>query len=340
MLFAADFHAPHGLSNPHVQTLLPQLMPRASLRYETELVNLPDGDFVELSWALPAPEHPRAPICLLFHGLESSAQCPRVRTLLATASRMGWRAVVMHFRGCGKVPHRGSRTYHAGATADAYWVISQLASRYPNALKVAIGISLGGNMLLKLAGEQGGDGLDLAGAIAISPPLDLAASADALNIGFSRVYQRRMLTSLKRKLARFESSHDNSDPEPTGNKRRRLDTFWAWDNEITAPMNGFESATDYYQRASAGRWLDRIELPTLILHAEDDPFMPRQLFTRLPDPSACVRVEIAEHGGHVGFVERRGGLLRSWLAHRVGEQLRSWSRVPALSALDYRVPRT
>ncbi|RKR06190.1 hypothetical protein C7446_1127 [Kushneria sinocarnis] len=338
MLFTADFHAPHGLSNPHVQTLLPQLMPRASLRSETELINLPDGDFVELSWALPAPPDPHAPICIIFHGLASSVRSPRIRALLSSVTRMGWRAVLMHFRGCGKVPHRGPRTYHAGETADAYWVISQLARRYPNALKIAIGVSLGGNMLLKLAGEQGGDGLDLAGAIAICPPLDLAASADALNIGFARVYQRHMLARLRHRLTSLEPSQ-SSPVELANSRHRRLDTFWAWDNEITAPLNGFESATDYYQRASAGRWLDRIELPTLVLHAEDDPFMPRQMFTRLPTPSTCVRVEIAEHGGHVGFVERRGGLLRSWLARRVSEQLKAWSCVPSLTALDRSMPR-
>lgn len=323
-IVAADFRAPRGLRNAHVQTLLPRILPARALARDTEIVNLPDGDFVELAWARPVALSDEAPIFLLFHGLEGSFDSPYVRELLHAATQLGWRAVLMHFRGCGQTPNRLPRAYHSGDTADAYWIVGQLAQRYPGAVMVAAGVSLGANMLLKLVAEQGGDGLPLAGAMAINAPLDLAASADTLNQGSARIYQRYLLRQLKRKvLARLDST-----PFPLridARQIQKLDTFWAYDNEVTAPLHGFRSASDYYSRASAGPLLGEIELPTLILHAEDDPFMPADLFTRLPAPSPSVRVEVSRHGGHVGYVERRGGKLGSWLARRVEAQLLQWA---------------
>lgn len=322
----ADFRAPRGLGNRHVQTLLPRLLPRPRLARDTEVLNLPDSDFVELAWVRPAPLRGDAPMFILFHGLEGSFESPYASILLNMAARRGWRAVMMHFRGCGQAPNRLPRAYHSGDTADAYWVIGQLAQRYPHAVKVAAGVSLGANMLVKLVAEQGGDGLDLAGAISISAPLDLAASADALNRGFSRIYQRHLLSSLKRKVM-AKMAHGPLPITLSPHQLKELDSFWAYDNEVTAPLHGFSSASDYYQRASAGRLLGDIELPTLILHAADDPFMPGDLFDRLPTPSDAVRVEISRQGGHVGFITFRRGRLRSWLEQRIAQQLDDWATV-------------
>lgn len=327
----AHYRPPPGLANRHVQTLLPRLLPRRRLARDTEILNLPDGDFVELSWVSQSPSHDDAPLFILFHGLEGSFDSPYARELLAAAQQAGWRAVMMHFRGCGQAPNRLPRAYHSGDTADAYWVISQLARRYPHAIKVAAGVSLGANMLVKLVAEQGGDGLDLAGAIAICAPLDLAASADALNNGVARIYQRHLLRSLKRKVAAKMAK----GPLPIAlspHQLKELDSFWAYDNEVTAPLHGFSSASDYYRRASAGRLLGDIELPTLILHAADDPFMPGDLFERLPTPSDSVRVEISRNGGHVGFLEYRHGRLSSWLARRVSDQLQEWAALGSMAS--------
>ncbi|MAX33762.1 hypothetical protein SAMN05216571_103203 [Onishia taeanensis] len=324
----ADFRPARGLANRHLQTLLPRMLPAPRLAFDTEIVNLPDGDFVELAWGRPAPVAEDAPLFILFHGLEGSIKSPYAKGLMATAARLGWRSVLMHFRGCGKAPNRLPRAYHSGDTADAYWVLSQLAKRYPKAMKVAAGVSLGGNMLTKLVAEQGGDGLDLAGAIVISAPLDLAASADALNHGFAKVYQRHLLKDLKRKI----TAKMRLGPLPvtlTPHQLKELDTFWAYDNEVTAPLHGFSSASDYYARASAGRLLGNIELPMLMLHAADDPFMPADLFESLPTPADSVRVEIAKHGGHVGFIESHHGRPRSWLLRRVARQLDDWAKAGA-----------
>ena len=323
----ATFCAARGLGNRHVQTLLPRLRPLAALERDVEILDLPDGDFVELAWVRPAPLADDAPLFVLFHGLEGSFDSPYARDLLGMASRLGWRALLMHYRGCGQAPNRLPRAYHSGDTADAYWLIGQLALRYPRATKVAAGVSLGGNMLAKLVAEQGGDGLDLAGAIVISAPLDLAASADALNSGFARLYQRHLLKTLRAKIAAKMAS----GPLPinlAAHQLERLDSFWAYDNEVTAPLHGFTSASDYYRRASAGRLLGDIELPMLILHAEDDPFMPGNLFSRLPAAGDAVRIEVARQGGHAGFIETRGGRLHPWLVDRVGRQLRDWASLP------------
>lgn len=320
---AADFHPPPGLGNRHVQTLLPRVLPRPAIDARTEILELPDGDFIELAWANPQPDQAEAPLLVLFHGLEGSQESPYARHLMHTATRLGWRALLMHFRGCGTSPNRLPRAYHSGDTADAYWLIGQLTHRYPRALKIAAGVSLGGNMLVKLVAEQGGDGLDLAGAIVISAPLDLSASADTLHQGVSRVYERHLLGSLKRKM-RPRLASGELPLSITPQALEALGSLRDYDEAVTAPLHGFDGAEDYYRRASAGPLLDRIELPMLILHAEDDPFMPPSLFARLPTPSPSVRVELARHGGHVGFVEWRAGRPRSWLARRVGKQLTDW----------------
>lgn len=319
----ADFVAPRGLSNPHVQTLLPRLLPYPRLARDIENLELPDGDFVELNWVKPGPAAVDAPLFVLFHGLEGSFRSPYARWLLDTASRMGWRAVLMHFRGCGSLPNRLPRAYHSGDTADAYWLISELSRRYPKALKVAAGVSLGGNMLLKLVAEQGG-GLDLAGAIIVSAPLDLAACAETLHQGFARVYERHLLNALKDKVA---PRLDRGELPLALNAEAlaRIDSLRGYDDAVTAPLHGFRDAGDYYRRASAGRLLGEIELPTLILHADDDPFMPAGLYERLPPPSDAVRLEISHHGGHVGFMERRGHRLQPWLARRLAGELTCWA---------------
>ncbi len=329
----ADFVPPRGLANAHIQTLLPRMLPRPRLSRSVEILELPDGDFVELNWAQPAPNDPQAPLFVLFHGLEGSFASPYARWLLATASLSGWRAVLMHFRGCGSQPNRLPRAYHSGDTADAYWLFAELSRRYPKALKVAAGVSLGGNMLLKLVAEQGGDGLDLAGAIVVSAPLDLAASADSLSRGFARLYERHLLKALRCKV-RDRLMRDELPLALDVAALMRLDSLRAYDDAVTAPLHGFRNAADYYRRASAGHLLGSIELPTLIVHANDDPFMPANLFDNLPPPSDAVRLEIARHGGHVGFMEWRDGRLRPWLARRLAHELSAWS----VSNASWRLP--
>lgn len=322
--FAADFRPPPGLASRHVQTLLPRMLPAPSPTLAWETLALPDGDVVELSWVAPGPVEEDAPLFVLFHGLEGSVDSPYARQLLAAAHERGYRALLMHFRGCGRHPNRRPRAYHSGDTADAGWLLAELARRYPRAMRIACGVSLGANMLLKLVAEDAGsEAPALHGAIAIAPPVDLAASADALERGFARVYQRHLLGALKAKVApRLDAGElplALSSGELAG-----LRTLRDYDDVVTAPLHGFDGAADYYRRASAGPRLAVIRRPTLILHAADDPFMPPGLFDDL-ELGVGIRLETARHGGHVGFVERRGGRLSSWLARRVGDRLERWA---------------
>ncbi|WP_016854906.1 hydrolase [Halomonas smyrnensis] len=317
---AADFRAPTGLANRHLQTLLPRMLPAPSPALAWETLALPDGDVVELSWVTPGPADDDAPLFVLFHGLEGSVDSPYARQLLTAAGERGHRAVLMHFRGCGRHPNRRPRAYHSGDTADAHWLLTQLARRHPRAPRIACGVSLGANMLLKLMTEDAGrESPALHGAIAIAPPVDLAASADCLERGFARVYQRHLLGALKAKVApRLEAGELPLALSPRA--LAGLGTLREYDDVVTAPLHGFDGAADYYRRASAGPLLQEIRRPTLILHAEDDPFMPPGLFENVA-LGPGIRLETARHGGHVGFVERRDGRLASWLARRVGAQL-------------------
>lgn len=329
-LFNADFVAPRWLKNRQLQTLAPHFLWRKTPRCDTELLDLPDGDVLELGWSVPPTAKDNTPLLVILTEEESSLlRSPSTRALLTSAARKGWRAVVMHFRGCGKIQNRSSRGYHAGDTADAYWLMSVLARRFPQAPKVAVGFSVGGNVLLKLAAEQGGDGLDIAGAISVSAPLDLASHSDALNLGQARRHQQRILQRMRRRIER-KREEKMLPLEISAKQLQRLDTLWAFDNEITAPLYGFSSATDYYRRASAGALLDRLELPTLILHAQDDPYVPGDIFMRLPLPSANVRIELARHGGHLGFVEQHKGLPHSWMIDRIMAQVERWVEMPEL----------
>ncbi|RTR05082.1 hydrolase [Halomonas nitroreducens] len=317
----ASFRPAPGLANRHVQTLLPRLLPGPAPCLREEILELPDGDFVELAWAGPPPGAP-APLFVLFHGLEGSVRSPYARQLLAAARRRGWRAMLMHFRGCGAHPNRLPRAYHSGDTADARWLLTRLAQRYPQVPRVAAGVSLGANMLLKLLAEDADNSLGLAGAIAIAPPVDLAACADTLERGVARLYQRHLLQTLKGKVA----PRLDAGTLPLSLSRAQLalvTTLRGYDDTVTAPLHGFTDAADYYRRASAGPRLGGIRLPTLIVHADDDPFMPPELYRDLL-LGPGIRLESARHGGHVGFVEWRRGCLASWLARRVARQLDDW----------------
>lgn len=289
------FRSPWWLRGPHVQTLystLTRRRPQVSLR--PERFELPDGDFVDLAWAQPEPADTTAPLVVVLHGLEGSVESPYARGILRALTRQGWRAVLMHFRGCSGVPNRLDRAYHSGDTADFDDVVSALRARFPDAPMAAVGYSLGANVLVKWLGEA--DAVadrPLNAAVAVSPPFDLAACADHLNRGPSRIYQARFVRSLKASYAAKRAL-----PSAVA----AIDSIRQWDDIVTAPTHGFKDADDYYRQSSCAQFLPRVAVPTLVLHAIDDPFLPR---TAIPDPravSASVQLKLLSTGGHVGFI--------------------------------------
>ncbi len=295
------FRAPLWLRNPHAQTLWGKFVRRTTVPpTRMERWELPDGDFLDLC-RLNAPAG--RPRLIFLHGLEGTPRSHYAQAFFADAHRRGWAADLLLFRSCGDEPNRLLRSYHSGETGDLDFVVSRLVAAEPDRALVLAGVSLGGNVLLKWLGERGGNvPPQLAGAAAISAPLDLARGSKYLERGFSRVYAAHFLRTLRAK-AREKAARFPGQVRLAAVEAAR--TLWEFDNVMTAPVHGFRDAADYYARSSAIRFLHAIRVPTLVLNAADDPFLPAEVLNAartiaLDNPA--LRIEFPEHGGHVGFV--------------------------------------
>jgi predicted alpha/beta-fold hydrolase len=307
----SSYEAPWWLPGGHLQTIAAALAPAPRVAWSRERWETPDGDFIDLDWAGPAAKagsHDRSgPVLALFHGLEGSSASPYARAIAAQALALGWRCVVPHFRGCSGELNRLPRAYHSGDSEEIRWILEALSG--PAGTLYGCGISLGGNALLKYLGEQG-EGAAVRKAIAISAPLDLAAAGRALDAGLSReIYTRIFLKTLKKKT--FEKIKQQKISVDSL-RLRRARTFWEFDDTVTAPLHGFLGADDYWARSSSGPWLGRIRVPTLVLNARNDPFMPATALDAIRDLPANVMLEFPRSGGHAGFPGRN-----RWLARRV-----------------------
>jgi hypothetical protein len=265
----------------------------------------PDFDFIDLDWLdapdseLPLAQRDEAPLLVLFHGLEGSSESHYARTLMRAAQQLGWRGVVVHFRGCGGQINRLPRAYHSGDSAEIDWVLRRLRGTRTGPVYV-VGISLGGNALLKWLGEQREAALNVVTrAAAVSAPVDLMAAGEALARGFNLVYTRHFLKTMKAKTAKKLKRYPAlTDPR----RMQRTRTLREFDDLITAPLHGFRDVDDYYTRASSKPFLKYIAVPTLLLNARNDPFLPARFLPGRADVSAAVRLETPATGGHVGFV--------------------------------------
>ena len=321
MLIDSHFKPAWWAKNPHVQTILADLLTRRRpLDCQRERLELADGDFVDLAWTSCPPPDYQGRLVVLFHGLEGSLHSHYAYRLMKSMAKRGWPAVMMHFRGCSGEPNRRHRSYHSGETGDARYLLETLKQRYPGATLQAVGYSLGGNMLLKYLGEYGDDSL-LHSAVAVSPPLDLAACGERLEQGFSRLYQYYLLRRMKRNLHRkLEQLPQLAAITGCGNNPGQLKTFRDFDHQVTAPLHGFDGADDYYQRCSAMPFLRQITIPTLVIHAADDPFMTRAVIPVSEDLAPAVDYELSHRGGHVGFISgRRPWRPRFYLEQRVAD---------------------
>ena len=287
------------LPGGHAQTLWGKFARRRDRpALEREELQLPDGDVIDLH-ILHAPRG--APRLLLLHGLEGTVASHYVGGIMKAAAAAGFGATLMVFRGCGSAPNKARRFYHSGETSDVAHVFSLLRQRAPDSRWFAIGVSLGGNVLLKWLGECGSSS-PLVAAVAISVPFDLEAGARKISHGFARIYDRNFLRSLRRKaLFKLDVFPDLFDRQAV----LRAKNIFEFDEAVTAPVHGFADAPDYYRRSSSLGFLSRIRVPTLLLSAKDDPFLPRQVLDRVSSNAAgnsALTVEFAESGGHVGFV--------------------------------------
>ncbi|MBC7573604.1 MAG: alpha/beta hydrolase [Herminiimonas sp.] len=310
---ATRYPAPFWLPGGHLQTIYPATcMAKPAVAYRRERWQAPDGDFVDLDFVDGSPGQP---FMLLFHGLEGSSDSHYARVLMALVTRRGWSGVVVHFRGCSGEPNLAPRFYHSGDAQEIDWIVRRLeldrrargAGRF-----YAAGVSLGANALLRWLGESQHQAEIIDAACAISAPLDLAGGGAALSSGPNMLYTRIFLQTLKPKCL-----HKLSQFPGLFNRERMLRArdLYEFDNIVTAPLHGYRDTNDYWDRASAKHVLDDITVPTLILNAQNDPFLPARHLP--PSASPQVRLEYPRQGGHVGFATGSFPGSLDWLPQRM-----------------------
>lgn len=305
-----DYRAPWWLPGGHAQTIWPITHAQALPAYRRERWDTPDSDFVDLDW-LPTAKADAA-LVVLFHGLEGSSHSHYARALMAATARRGWRGVVVNFRGCSGMPNRLARAYHSGDSAEIDWILRRLQTIAGCAPMFAVGVSLGGNALLKWLGEREQDATRvLSAAAAVCAPLDLTISGTALGQGFNRVYTLHFLRTLKAKALAKCAAHPGCFDAAHIAQARTLAEF---DDAYTAPAHGFNGVADYWCRASARPWLRAIHCPTLVLNAANDPFVPAAALPQVTDLAPAVHFAHPAEGGHVGFCTGAWPGEQTWLA--------------------------
>lgn len=299
----SEFNPPWWLSNRHLQTFWGPLAPKLPLpSLQRERIELSDGDFLDIDWLNKGKE---APTLIMLHGLEGGITSPYLRRMLNQLEERGWRGLLVYWRGCSGVENRLPVTYHAGRSDDLDAVIEYLKSYQNQFPFFSVGYSLGANVLLKWLGELGQkQQLPLIkAAYAVSTPFDLAVCAEAIDKGFSKIYKHYLLSSLKKKIInKFSEEELLSLLNLTAKDILLIGSIREFDERVSAKLNGFESADHYYQSSSSKSFLKHIKIPTLILHAEDDPFMSPELIPKEGDLSSYLELRISKYGGHVGFV--------------------------------------
>ncbi|MBD2766511.1 alpha/beta fold hydrolase [Hymenobacter sp. BT664] len=296
------YQPPFYLFNGHLQTIVPSLWRTVpGVAYQRERLELPDGDFLNLDWSRRPAMQPTDGLAIVSHGLEGDASRPYVRGMVRALNRAGLDALAWNYRSCGEM-NRLLRSYHLGDTDDLDAVLRHALATGRYQRVYLVGFSAGGNVTLKYLGEDPGRvPTEVRRAAVFSVPTDLQASSVHIARIQNQVYLRRFLKSLRLKVrAKAELLPGQIDLSGIEDLRN----FQEFDERYTAPMHGFDSADAYYEYASSGRYLSAIQVPTLLVNAENDPFLPASCFPRdVAANSPFVFLEIPPAGGHVGFAE-------------------------------------
>lgn len=326
-----SYRAPAWLPGGHLQTILPALWARRvtgpPITYRRERWDTPDGDFVDVDWldeggvpqsGTPAPA-PR-PLMVLFHGLEGSSRSHYAEAFADWARSRGVAFAVPHFRGCSGSINRAPRAYHCGDWAEVGWLLQRFRAHHQAAgggPLVAAGVSLGGNALLRWAGEVGSDAARCVQAVAaVCAPLDMAAGGHAIGRGFNRqVYTRLFLRTMKAKAQAKLAQHPGLFDAARLAAARDL---YAFDDLFTAPLHGFGGVEDYWARGSAKPHLANVRVPALALNARNDPFVPADSLPRPDEVGRHVTLWQPAQGGHVGFCQGPPPGHVHWLPAAVG----------------------
>jgi predicted alpha/beta-fold hydrolase len=285
----------------HLQTLWGKLFRRQPIAPTVlERWDTPDGDFLELHRIVSKPTAPRV---VLLHGLEGSIRSHYAQGMLNEAARRGWGADLLIFRSCGSELNRTRRFYHSGETGDLAFALERISKEFPTAPLGMAGVSLGGNVLLKFLGERSNDlPTGVRAAAAISVPFDLARSSRRVNRGFSRLYQRFFLGSLRKKAREKAQRFPDLAPAEMISSLKTLEQF---DDLITGPLHGFANAQDYYARSSSLSYLPAIRLKTLLISAVDDPMLPPEVLDEVQEiarKNPALEIDFVRKGGHAGFI--------------------------------------
>lgn len=324
-----SYRAAPWLPGGHLQTIVPYLLPPTpSQTYTRERWELPDGDFIDADWTVSAEALAQVsvtqPTVILFHGLEGNSQSHYARTLMAEVKRLGWVGVVAHFRGCTGEPNRLPRVYYAGDAQEIDTLINIARAKRPQAPLFAIGVSLGGNALLKWLGEYPEAARQkLVAAAAISAPIALKETAHSLDQGWNYwLYSKTFVATMKPKaLAMAMRFPEHLDAQ----RIQTASTVQQMDDAVTAPLFGALDAEHYYEVNAAKPWLKSIEVPTLVLNAQNDPFVPFDFLPTAQEVSASVTLEYPSEGGHAGFPGQAADGSRPWLGAHVLDYLQRQS---------------
>ncbi|MEC5211933.1 putative alpha/beta-fold hydrolase [Polaromonas sp. CG_9.5] len=305
-----NYGAPWWLPDGNTQTIWAALRARRFIGqapvFRRERWTTPDSDFVDVDWLEETPPQQglppiasKQPLLVVFHGLEGSSASHYAQAFASVASRRGWACAVPHFRGCSGELNLAPRAYHSGDFAEIDWLLRRFAAQH-NGPVMAVGVSLGGNALMRWAGEMGVQAGQVVAAVAsVCAPLDLAASGRAIGQGFNRqVYTRMFLKSMRPKALQKLAQHPGLFDRDALLAARDLYEF---DNIFTGPVHGFKGVDDYWSRASAKPYMSQIGVPALALNALNDPFIPDTSLPRPADVSPQVTLWQPAQGGHVGF---------------------------------------
>lgn len=296
----------------HIETIVPALFRKIDIVYSRERMVLSDGDFLDLDW-LRGSHHK---VLVLFHGLEGSSNSQYIKGMARFFANNAWDVCAVNFRTCSGEMNTVLRTYHSGATDDVNDVIQHIVAQHTYASMAIGGFSLGGNVVLKYLGERVYTIPSmLKVAFAFSVPCDLAASSAEMAKPQNTLYMRRFLRTLIAKMKYKSQQYKELSIEGVDHLR----TFEEFDNLFTAPINGFKNAADYYEKCNALQFLEKISLPTLLVNAQNDPFLTPSCFPKeLATNHSFLFLESPQHGGHVGFATRLPNE-RYWSEHRAFE---------------------
>jgi len=313
----SDYRPPRLFANGYVQSILPTLVRRIPTRhFQRERIHTPDDDFLDLDWSCVGGKQ----LVVISHGLEGHSRRPYVAGVARMVNEQGWDALAWNFRGCSGEMNKQLRFYHSGATDDLHHVVEHALSKGYEKIHL-VGFSMGGNLSLLYAGRHADElPVRVTSVCAFSVPCDLSASAAELAKPQNKIFMTRFLKDLKEKV---EGKAAQFPDELSADNYHEIRNFQHFDDRYTAPIHGFKDAEDYWRQSSCIDYLEAIQIPALLVNAENDPFLPKECFPyKQAESNENLLLEVPESGGHVGFIQFNR-TQEYWMERRVVDFIQS-----------------